>query len=843
MEDFSDGNFDQRPVWISSQFSGKDDFVIFNGRLRSDGPDATSGIYISTAGNPTFIESMLTWQFDVEYNQAPSGSNNIRVYIGADTPDLLGTVSGYYIQLGESGTDDGVDFYRTTSNDPLIVDAAPSISGAVNLTIRLTRTETGEWSLYRSEPGSDKFDLVGTVVDTEIIIGEHFGFLINHTSSRNDDYFFDNVLLPFPDNIPPTLESVAVINDRSIALQFSEELEATSAENIDNYTSPSFGNPAMANLDSNQVTLRFTNSFLNATNYQLSIANLRDQNNNILEPTEAQFFYFQQPPLELRDIIISEFLADPDPPNDLPDGEFVEIYNRSDKIFNLSQWSISDLSNSVTLMDTFLFPSEYLIICAQEYYQDYSVFGRTMGIERLPTLNNGGDAIVIRDESGNISDSIRYDLSWYRSSDKQEGGWSLEIIDPTNDCAQKSNWTASEDFTGGTPAVQNSVFAEKPDLTGPKILSVFAFSPDTLDIKFNEILDPNSIALAAYSITPNTEVASVIISENLLSLKLILKNSLESGITYTLSISNIRDCPGNVILAEAAVFTLIQAAEPGDILLNEVLFNPLPGGADFLELFNVSEKYINLKDWFLGNFELDADNVHPINLKKIVSDNLIIAPHDYLVFTEQDNLSDFYSSIDINKIVIVESLPSMPNDMGTISLTLSDTSLMDAFGYRDDFHFSLLTDKKGVSLERISTNQLTNSSTNWRSAASTVGFGTPGLRNSQSLNETATSNTIWIEPSVIIPDGTGQNDFASIIYQFDQPGNVANVRIYDAQGRQVKVLADNETLDSRGFFIWDGLNEQGAKARTGYYLVYFELFDSTGNVSTFKEKVVVGTRF
>ena len=296
-------------------------------------------------------------------------------------------------------------------------------------------------------------------------------------------------------------------------------------------------------------------------------------------------------------------------------------------------------------------------------------------------------------------------------------------------------------------------------------------------------------------------------------------------------------------MTEAAVFTLIQAAEPGDILLNEVLFNPLPGGADFLELFNVSEKYINLKDWFLGNFELDADNVHPINLKKIVSDNLIIAPHDYLVFTEQDNLSDFYSSIDINKIVIVESLPSMPNDMGTISLTLSDTSLMDAFEYRDDFHFSLLTDKKGVSLERISTNQLTNSSTNWRSAASTVGFGTPGLRNSQSLNETATSNTIWIEPSVIIPDGTGQNDFASIIYQFDQPGNVANVRIYDAQGRQVKVLADNETLDSRGFFIWDGLNEQGAKARTGYYLVYFELFDSTGNVSTFKEKVVVGTRF
>ena len=50
----------------------------------------------------------------------------------------------------------------------------------------------------------------------------------------------------------------------------------------------------------------------------------------------------------------------------------------------------------------------------------------------LPSLNNSDDAVVIKDDLGNVVDSIYYNLSWYADAAKQDGGWSLER--KHNDC-------------------------------------------------------------------------------------------------------------------------------------------------------------------------------------------------------------------------------------------------------------------------------------------------------------------------------------------------------------------------------------------------------------------------
>ncbi|MEM7109691.1 MAG: hypothetical protein AAF519_15810, partial [Bacteroidota bacterium] len=258
IDDFSDGNFDKLPMWTSSKTSGEDDYIVLEERLRSNGPAATSAIWISTAGEPTFINGILTWQFDLEYDQAPSGANNLRIYFGANMTDLSVLPSGYYVQLGQSGSDDGIDFYKTTSSDPLISDSEPSVSASIDLSIRLTRTETGKWTLFKSEPGSVDFTTVGTVVDTEVELGDHFGFLVNHTSSRNESFFFDNVILPFPDNIPPSLLKARIESDQNVMLTFSEQLDTNSSENPLNYFLSSIGNPVSSQLDSNTVVLGFT---------------------------------------------------------------------------------------------------------------------------------------------------------------------------------------------------------------------------------------------------------------------------------------------------------------------------------------------------------------------------------------------------------------------------------------------------------------------------------------------------------------------------------------------------------------------------------------------------------
>jgi flagellar hook assembly protein FlgD len=145
-------------------------------------------------------------------------------------------------------------------------------------------------------------------------------------------------------------------------------------------------------------------------------------------------------------------------------------------------------------------------------------------------------------------------------------------------------------------------------------------------------------------------------------------------------------------------------------------------------------------------------------------------------------------------------------------------------------------------LERIHADGLTNDANNWKSAASVVGYATPGFKNSNSIEMVSTTGKVSVEPEIFIPV-FGQPDFTEIRYSFEQGGKVANLKILDHQGREVKQLANNETLAAEGFFRWDGERDDGTRARPGYYVVWLEVFDGSGNVDTYRKRVVITARY
>jgi flagellar hook assembly protein FlgD len=158
-------------------------------------------------------------------------------------------------------------------------------------------------------------------------------------------------------------------------------------------------------------------------------------------------------------------------------------------------------------------------------------------------------------------------------------------------------------------------------------------------------------------------------------------------------------------------------------------------------------------------------------------------------------------------------------------------------------HFTLIDEKSGVSLERISPDVSTGNPGNWHSAASTEGYATPGYKNSQAMEVQQSKQPFSIYPLVFTPDDDGHNDITTFNYLVNKPGNMASIVIYDVEGRQVRMLANNVLLATEGFFSWDGTDNRREKVRTGRYIIYFTLFDMQGKKQAFKETVIVGTRF
>ena len=834
---FSDGDFTANPEWSGDNAV----FTIDNFQLRLQAPAAAGTAYLSTT-NSAINDGV--WEFRVMLGFNPSSSNYARVYLVSDQAGLNGPLNGYFVMVGD--TDDEVSLYRQAGTSlEKIVDGANGRVGlpTVDVAIKVVRDHQGNWELFSDVGATGAYTSEGTAFDNVFKASAYFGVVCTYTATRSDKFYFDDVVVtgnPYVDVDPPILDSIEVLSSNEVTLHFNEALDPVSALDPLVY-SVGTGHPdgMEAQPDEQSVRLVFGQHFQNGLMHTLTINGLKDLAGNALSTT-GTFLYFQLMPVGPKDIIFTEIFPDPSPQVSLPDAEYVEVHNRSPNPVNLSGWQLSDGSSVAVLPEKIILPNGYWVVTSLANAAKFGMGTPVVGATNFPTLNNTDDILTLKTPLGKTIDSLGYDLSWYRNIDKQEGGWSLELIDPDNICAEEENWTASESEQGGTPGKTNSVFANKPDLTGPRLISATVVSGLQLLLSFNEKLENPISGQVVFSIVPFIKVSDWHFeTRSLRSVTLNLAAPLATRQLYTITVDNLFDCAGNNIASgpNTATFAIPEQVEAGDILINEILFNPRPNGVDFVELYNHSDKYINLKHLAIGNLtEGLVENPKPIS----VSD-LIMPPHEYCVLTPDPVvLKVNYPQGKEEKFISV-LLPSFPDDAGSASLSGTGGFLVDALQYDKDFHSPFIKEEEGVSLERVSFSA-PNTRDNWASASATVGFATPGYINSNfRAGASVSPGDVEVSPPVIalIPGGPA---FAQINFQFDQPGLVANVNILDHQGRLIKVIANNATLGTGGSFRWDGDMEDGTKARSGYYVVWFEVFNAAGNVKTYRKRVIIATR-
>jgi hypothetical protein len=544
------------------------------------------------------------------------------------------------------------------------------------------------------------------------------------------------------------------------------------------------------------------------------------------------------------DIVIDEIMADPTPQIGLPNNEWIELKNTSTVAINLLGFRVSDLSGQSGAMPSYLLkPDSFVIVCTSSAVAAMSVFGPTISLTSFPSLDNAGDQLSLTSPQGKIIHAVNYNISWYQNELKKDGGWTLEMIDTKNPCSGFTNWKASVDVKGGTPGKKNSVDAANSDRTSPKLLRAFAIDNLNITLVFDEPLDSLKGATANnYNISDGIGVpqSAITVAPVFDRVNLKLNTSLVANKVYTVTVNNVTDCAGNTIGSKNATRVgLSSVADSFDIVINEILFNPKPNGIDYIEIYNRSQKIIDAKQLYIAN--RNTTNIIS-SIQQLSTESVLLFPGDFLVITEDPQIVMLqYVTTNPDAFIQVSNMPSFNDDKGDVIILNAQGKIVDEVVYSDKWHFALIANTEGVSLERIDYNAASVQN-NFHSAATSVGYGTPGYKNSQFRTDLQARGEITVIPEIFSPDNDGIDDFAVINYNFPSPGYVVNITIFDASGRMVRYLQKNALNGIKGSYIWDGLGEKQQKLSQGIYIIYTEIFNTDGKKKQFKNTIVLARR-
>jgi len=644
----------------------------------------------------------------------------------------------------------------------------------------------------------------------------------------------NSIISDAQDVTAPTLVKVEIIGPKQAQLLFSEPISAqspdTSSFKIPGLEIALIGN---RNPDFQSITLTFKTELEPGKKYELSLSGIKDCAGNT--SSEAVLSIGKGKIPGKFDLLITEVQADISPENNLPKAEYIEIYNNSESLIDLTGTVLSDGTGEGVFPAAFIGPGEYLILTGQTSVGKFSSLSKVnvLGLSPFTTLNSEGDNLTLFNVKGAWVHQFHFRSADFSPYSKWTEGWSLEMVDLTNPCDELSNWVISNSPNGGTPGKENSLNGTKPDENAPILIRATVPDSNFIKIKWNELLDSTTLANAAISLSGGYQIVERIISPEDFSV-LILKTNINLTVnqTFTIEIGLLKDCAGNATETKTIQTVRAGKADANSWILNEILFDPKTGGSDYLEMQNVSSQYLDLKEVTIA-----SDNEE----KAASSETLPIPPGGFVLFTKSKamTLRDYPKGKAENFFEI--SLPTFNSDSGTVRILGPFKAEWQKFFYSDRIHAQFLDETKGVSLERISKTLPVNDQNSWHSASTDAGFGTPGYENSQATTIENGSSEFFAEPKAFSPNGDGNKDFTFLNYNFSNSGLIGNLRIYSADGFLVKTIAQSALLGKEGAWKWDGSTEQGRKARIGLYVAVLETVELGGNSKYYKLPVAIAS--
>jgi hypothetical protein len=309
LDNFSDGNFTSNPVWSGENIDWdiQSSTTIGSGTtntnlLRLDPDNNNGGSYYLTTPI-TDWQSSQEWAFWMGRRFQLSGSSNVEIWLCANESNLeSNTVDGYRLIIGDGSGSHEIRLQRMVNGVQAgadIIVSSSVISSSRNdfgISIRVVRSETGNWQLFSStipvangsgasptaDPTTNTTVSLGTGTDNTLIpIGtNYFGFKVNMPSGLNSSNRrtteFDNIQFKpcLPNTTVQIVSSsysttetagsitipVSITNPHpTLATTVQLVLTSGTASAINNYTTQTITFPA-ASVSSQNVTITITDN-------------------------------------------------------------------------------------------------------------------------------------------------------------------------------------------------------------------------------------------------------------------------------------------------------------------------------------------------------------------------------------------------------------------------------------------------------------------------------------------------------------------------------------------------------------------------------------------------------
>jgi len=450
------------------------------------------------------------------------------------------------------------------------------------------------------------------------------------------------------------------------------------------------------------------------------------------------------------------------------------------------------------------------------------------------TMNN---SFIVEVSPGDKRNSVQISEVMYDPL-PNESEW-VEIYNSSSDIVNLKNWSISDLL----PSLTKSLITSKDNFLNPGEYAIIAY--DTLKYPY---YPPKKFFQAKFGSLSSSDGVVVYDFRNAVidSLKYnsgwggakgfsMERLSFTSSVNDSLNWATTLNPNGATAGIKNSIINMTKYSS-GSLVINEIMFDPAIGSAEYLEFYNTTNDSIQL-----GGMEIKIGSSVKF---KLANTFYKLPPQSYFVLASDSSIYKIHPWLKLENKTIIAGSSSLSLSNESAQLILKDFfgDTLDSLVYSSSWHNRNIITTKGRSLERLNPLLGSNVRSNWNTSVVSEG-GSPGKQNSIYSENTSRESKVVISPNPFSPDNDGFEDYTIINFDLSQPLAQVRIKVFDSQGRLVRNITENRLASTKNSVIFDGLDDNGRPLRIGIYILLIEaVAESSDNVDVIKTPIVVARK-